>query len=249
MNQPEAGFWLERPNLAALEIAALLGYRVAILDMEHGAIAPEACDSLVAQARALGLTAIVRVATADRILVQQALDYHANGVMLPMIGDVRHAAEASAYSKYPPLGSRGVGTGRAMAYGAYQHVDAQYYVQANVKTRCHVMIETAGALEEADAIAALATVDGLFVGPADLSLARGRGAFRFTVEDEEDFRRVARACRTHRKVLGLPVPNPSALALARAEGASYVTLSDDLSALRSGFAQALAMLHPQAERS
>jgi 4-hydroxy-2-oxoheptanedioate aldolase len=89
------------------------------------------------------------------------------------------------------------------------------------------------------AIAALPAVDGLFVGPSDLSLARGRGAFRFTTEDETDFRTVARACRRNRKMLGLPAPNSSALALALSEGADYVTISDDLTALRMGLERAL----------
>ena len=52
---PKLGFWLETPSLPACEIAALLGYRIAILDMEHGVIGPEAADRLVAQCRLLGL--------------------------------------------------------------------------------------------------------------------------------------------------------------------------------------------------
>ena len=247
MMRSDPGFWLERSNLPALEIAALLGYRVAVLDMENGAIAQDACDALVAHGRALGLIVIVRVAAPERILVQQALDYGCDGVMLPMVRDAAHAAEVSAFSKYSPLGTRGVGSGRAFAYGAYHAVNEDLQSKANARTRCHIMIETAGALEEVDAIAVLPTVDGLFVGPSDLSLARGRGAFRFTSGDEEDFRRVARACRNHGKMLGLPAPNPRALALAQAEGASYVTLSDDLTALRIGLAQGLSLLSEREE--
>jgi len=243
--EPDPAFWLERPSLAALEIAAALGYRAVIIDMEPGVIPPEDCDTLVAQGRSLRLLVMVRVAASERILIQQALDYGVDGIMLPMIRNADHAATVSTYSKYAPLGCRGVGSGRAFGYGAYQSVDHDFHRAANERTRCHVMIETAAALEQADAIAALPTVDGLFIGPSDLSLARGRGAFRFTHEDEEDFRRVARACRAHGKTLGLPAPNPKAVRLARTEGASYVTLSDDLSALRIGLAQGLAALHEE----
>ena len=91
---PEPAVWLARPNLPILEIAALLGYRVVIIDMEHGAITQEACDALVAQGQLLGLTVILRVSEARHILVQQALDYGAADVMLPMIRDATHAAEA-----------------------------------------------------------------------------------------------------------------------------------------------------------
>jgi 4-hydroxy-2-oxoheptanedioate aldolase len=238
---PSPGFWLEQPNLAALEIAAILGYRAVIIDMEHGVVTAESCNALVAQARAIEITVLIRVAAAERVLVQQALDYGADAVMLPMIRDAAHAADAAAYSKYPPLGTRGVGTGRAFGYGAYEAVESDFYRTANLRTKCHVMIETSGALRDVEAIAALPAVDGLFVGPSDLSLALGRGAFRFTKEDETDFRTVARACRQKGKTLGLPAPNARALALALSEGADYVTISDDLTALRKGLEQALAL--------
>jgi 2-keto-3-deoxy-L-rhamnonate aldolase RhmA len=240
---PQPGFWIARSNIAALEIAAALGYRIAIIDMEHGAITGRDCDGLVSLARALGLSVIIRVAEARPILVQQALDHGAHGVMLPMIRDAAHAAEVSRSAKYPPLGTRGVGSGRAFGYGIYHSIDAGFHESANAATRCHVMIETAGALEEVEAIAALPSVDGLFVGPSDLSLARGRGPFRLTAEDECDFARVAKACRGHGKALGLPAPTARAVAFARGQGADYVTVSDDLTALRLGLAQGLAALH------
>jgi 2-keto-3-deoxy-L-rhamnonate aldolase RhmA len=242
MAEPLPGFWLQRPNPSALEIGALSGFQLVVIDMEHGAIAPEACDTLVALGLALRLTVLIRVAEPQRILIQQALDYGANGVMVPMVRDGDHAAEVSAYSKYAPLGCRGVGSGRAFGFGAYQEVERSYHANANAETRCHVMIETEKALEDVEAIAALPTVDGLFVGPSDLSLARGRGAFRFTSGDEEDFRRVARACRSHGKLLGLPVGSPLAMALAKTQGAAYVTLTDDLSAQRAGFIKAHSLL-------
>jgi len=191
----------------------------------------------------------VRVAEASRILVQQALDRGADGVMLPMIRDAAHAAEVAGFAKYPPLGTRGVGSGRAFAFGTYHAVDQDFHGTANAGTRCHLMIETVKALNEVDAIAALATVDGLFIGPSDLSLARGRGAFRFTADDEADFRSVADACRRHGKSLGLPAPSIKACNFAKAAGAGYVTLSDDLTALRSGLASGLGLLDMDKEQA
>ena len=92
--QPELAFWLETPSMAACEIAALLGYRIVVLDMEHGVIGSEACDAIVAHCRAVGLAVYVRVAAAERLLIQQALDFGADGVMLPQIADLAHAPEA-----------------------------------------------------------------------------------------------------------------------------------------------------------
>jgi 4-hydroxy-2-oxoheptanedioate aldolase len=239
--QPELAFWLETPSVPACEIAALLGYRIAVLDMEHGVIGSEACNTIVAHGCAIGLTVYVRVAAAERLLIQQALDYGAYGVMLPQIVDAAHAAEVCAYAKYPPLGTRGVGYSRTMKYGAYDNIDDAFFASENARVVCHPMIETPGALDEVAAILALDTVDGVFIGPSDLSMRRGRGAFRFTGEDQADFRAVAAAARDAGKALGLPAPDPSAYALAVAEGARYVTVCDDLTALRSGFAQGLVV--------
>jgi 2-dehydro-3-deoxyglucarate aldolase/4-hydroxy-2-oxoheptanedioate aldolase len=239
MVKPAPAFWLENPNLAACEIAQLVGYTIAIIDMEHGTTGPETCDDIVAHCRALNLTCYVRVAAADRLLIQQALDYGANGVLLPQIVDAEHAAEVCAYAKYPPLGSRGVGYSRTMSYGAYDNIDDRFFDAENRRTVCHPMIETPGALRDVLTILNLATVDGVFIGPSDLSMTRGRGAFRFTAEDQADFRAVAAAARQAGKVLGLPAPGAAAYKLAVDEGAGYVTLSDDLTALRLGFAQGL----------
>lgn len=239
VNGPELSFWLERPNIAACEIAQLLGYRIVVIDMEHGAIGDDACEAIVAHCRAARLTCYVRVASSDRIRIQQSLDYGADGVMLPQISDLAHAREVCAFAKYPPVGSRGIGYSRAMNYGAYDNIDDAFFAGENRRTVCHAMIETVGALRDVAEIAALPTVDGLFIGPSDLSMARGRGAFRFSAADQEDFRAVAAAARGQGKVLGLPAPNAQAYALAVAEGAGYVTVSDDLTALREGFGKGL----------
>lgn len=237
--RPELAFWLETPSLPACEIAALVGYRIAVIDMEHGVIGPEACDAIVAHCRAIGLTIYVRVAAADRLLIQQALDYGADGVMLPQIVDAAHAAQVCAYAKYPPLGSRGVGYSRTMKYGAYDNIDDAFFAAENARTVCHPMIETPGALTDVEAILALDTVDGVFIGPSDLSMTRGRGAFKFSADDQADFRTVAAAARKAGKVLGLPAPGPKAYGLAVAEGAGYVTVCDDLTALRTGLVNGL----------
>jgi 2-keto-3-deoxy-L-rhamnonate aldolase RhmA len=70
-------------------------------------------------------------------------------------------------------------------------------------------------------------------------MTRGRGSFKFSDGDAADFQAVAEACRKHGKALGLPAPGAKAFALAEAEGARYVTVSDDITALRLGFSKGL----------
>jgi 2-dehydro-3-deoxyglucarate aldolase/4-hydroxy-2-oxoheptanedioate aldolase len=239
---PRIAFWLERANLAACEIAADLGYELVVIDMEHGALGSESLDSAVAHCRAIELACYVRVAAPTRVLIQQALDFGADGVVLPQIVGGAHAAEAAAFAKYPPLGSRGVGYGRTMRYGG---VDAAFFETENRRTICHPMIETPGALRDVNAIAALPTVDGLFIGPSDLSMTRGRGPFYFIDADKEDFRVVSAATRREGKALGLPAASRPVYEFAQAENAAYVTVADDLSALQAGLAGALEAIKPR----
>jgi 2-dehydro-3-deoxyglucarate aldolase/4-hydroxy-2-oxoheptanedioate aldolase len=231
---PDLAFWLERPSIVACEIAQLLGYKTVVLDMEHGAIGEQACDAIVALSRAIGLRCIVRVAAPTRILIQQALDYGADAVMLPQLESLEHACEACGYAKFPPVGTRGVGYSRITKYGAYTNVDDTFFEAQNRSTRCYAMIETAGAFRDCEAVAALPVVDGLFVGPSDLSMARGRGSFKFAQGDIEDFIAVASAAKKAGKTFGLPAPGAKAFALAAELGAGFVTVCDDISALRVG---------------
>jgi 2-dehydro-3-deoxyglucarate aldolase/4-hydroxy-2-oxoheptanedioate aldolase len=235
--RPEIAFWLETASQAACEIAALVGYRIVLLDMEHGVLSLEAADRLIPFCRGLGLVVYPRVAAAARVPIQHALDAGADGVILPQIRDARHAREVAAFAKYPPLGSRGIGYSRTMDYAA---TPAGFVDAENRRTRCYAMIETTGGLAEVEAIAALATVDGLFIGPSDLSLARGRGTYRATPADVADARRVADAAAAVRKPWAMPAPDPRVLAFATRHGARFVTVSDDLTALRVGFAHGLA---------
>ena len=226
-------FWLETPSQAACEVAAAARFDIALFDMEHGVISNGELDRLVPLCRGLGLETFVRVGTADRLAIQHALDTGADGVILPQIRDAAHAREATAYAKYPPLGSRGMGFGRIQGYGAMADDFAE---RENRRTLCYAMIETPTALAEAGAIAALDTVDGLFVGPGDLSLSRGRGPNRWREADLADLRAIADAAAGAGKHFATTGgEKPVARALGEEVGAAFMSACDDLSALVAGF--------------
>jgi 2-keto-3-deoxy-L-rhamnonate aldolase RhmA len=237
-NGPLLGFWLETDNLAACEIGAIVGYDIVVLDMEHGAISTDAANRLVSHAKRLGLTVYSRVATAARVPIQQALDFGADGVIVPQITGVAHARDVAALAKYPPLGSRGIGFSRTMHYGG---VDDAFLDAENRRTLCFLMIETPDALRDAEQIASLETVDGLFIGPSDLAATRGRGLPKESKEDEADARSAAEAAVRMKKRWGIPAGTPKAFAFARKLGADFVTINDDLSAMRAGLEQALSL--------
>jgi 2-dehydro-3-deoxyglucarate aldolase/4-hydroxy-2-oxoheptanedioate aldolase len=165
--------------------------------------------------------------------IQKALDSGADGVIVPQIRDAEHAAEVTGFAKYPPKGTRGLGFSRIDGYG--RSGGAALPARENRRTLCYPMIETPGALAEAAAIARLPTVDGLFLGPSDLSLTRGRGMLQLTDADFADARAVAAAARGAGKRFALSGASDASWAFAVTTGADFIGGADDLSALVHGF--------------
>jgi 2-dehydro-3-deoxyglucarate aldolase/4-hydroxy-2-oxoheptanedioate aldolase len=230
------GFWLETDNHKACEIARLAGYDVVVFDMEHGSLDENCLDRLIPFCNGLGLMTYVRVSDAAQPRIQIALDMGAGGVIVPQIRDLAHARQSAAFAKYPPRGARGLGYSRTQNYGAPSD---SFIAKENDTKKCLMMIESVGALRDAKAIAALDCVDGLFVGPADLSLARGRGVFSASKEDMADLASVAKAAKSSGKIWGAAASHPAYRKRAIRLGADFVTAADDLSAMVAGFKQLL----------
>ena len=220
-------------------MAAAIGYSAVLIDLEHGTINAESADRLIALSRALGLTVLVRVSSPDRVPIQQALDAGADMLILPQVRDLDHARTGTAFGKYPPLGLRGMGTPRSLNYGA---TPSDFVLGENRRTRCLVMIETPGALRDVEKIAALDTVDGLFMGPYDLSLTRGRGQYQVSSEDRADARKIGSAATKTGKFLGMPVGDEADVAFARSLGAGLISIAEDLTALSGALSQSFESL-------
>jgi 4-hydroxy-2-oxoheptanedioate aldolase len=233
--KPLIGCWIASPSHWACEMAAAIGYDAVLIDLEHGTINLESADRLIAIGRALGLSVYVRVASPDRVPIQQSLDAGAHGIILPQVRDLEHARAGSSYAKYPKLGLRGMGTPRSLDYGA---TPDDFVGTENKQTKCLVMVETPGALRDVAEIAALKTVDGLFMGPYDLSLTRGRGQYVANAEDRRDAARIAAAAAKAGKFLGMPVGDANGMRIAKSYGAGLISIVEDLSALNVGLRQA-----------
>jgi 2-dehydro-3-deoxyglucarate aldolase/4-hydroxy-2-oxoheptanedioate aldolase len=238
-SRPPVGCWITTPSHWACEVAAAVGYDAVFIDLEHGTIGLEAADRMISLASAMGLAVHVRVGGAERVPIQQALDAGAHALVLPQIESLAHATRSAAFTKYPSLGTRGMGTPRSQAYG---DTPPGFVEGENRNTRCYVMIETPGALAAAAEIAALPTVDGLFAGPYDLSLASGRGQYAAAAADRADLAATARAATGAGKIFGMPVGSADDLAFAQRLGAGIITIADDIFALKAGLADAMARL-------
>lgn len=225
--------WLSDPSFAAAEIARGTGYGAVVLDIEHGSFDLADLERFIPFAKALGMEVLAKVLGPERGPVQQALDFGADAVVIPHVENLAHAREVTAFAKFPPLGDRSFAGGRTTGYGA---VTDAWVAEQDSKTRCLPMIEDSGALDELAAILALDTVDGVFVGPSDLSLRRERGAYARGDADFADLGRVAEVCAAAGKPWVLPAWSAEEKEFAVRRGADQLALIMQHGALAAGFA-------------
>ncbi|MFD4509446.1 HpcH/HpaI aldolase/citrate lyase family protein [Streptomyces sp. NPDC058457] len=219
----------------AAEVCAAAGADWVLLDLEHGAGGEEQVRTTVPAAAAYGVPTVVRVESAARIRIGRVLDQGVAGVMLPRLDTAAEVEEALRHLRYPPAGDRGVATyNRACRFG----LDSAALDRAG-EILGVVQIESARALEEVEAIAALDGADVLFVGPRDLSHDLGvPGEFSALVY-REALERVRKAAADHGKACGLLVPDGAAAAAKRAEGWTFIGIGSDSTLLAAALAGAL----------
>ena len=229
-------FWVLGPSLVTIEQAKLLGYDTIVMDMEHGVFTHEGADRVIAFGKSLGLEVWARVSAAERIPIQHMLDSGADGVILPHIDGLAHARVATAFAKYPPLGSRSVGGGRSWKWGGPWD---GWVNDENRRVKCFPMIETTEALAEVEGILKLKTVDGLFIGPFDLGMARGRGGYTSSKADFDDIIAIAKAANKAGKPWGMNIYGKPQSEFTAKHGVGLACIGDDVTALQMGAGQML----------
>lgn len=229
---PQLGAWLSDSTTAVAEIVAKLGYDFVILDIEHGPFDLETLERFLPVLKGLGLKVLAKVLVPERGPIQQALDFGADGVIIPHIENVEHARLITGYAKFPPLGDRSAAGGRTVGYGGFSE---EWYRNADATTLVFPMIEDAGAFDDAEAILALDTVDGVFIGPTDLSLRRGRGHYTRSEEDFADIAHIAKLAEAADKPWVLPAWSEAEKRLAVEHGAAFIALQMVHEAIVQGF--------------
>lgn len=225
-------FWLSSPSFPHIEIARDAGFRSVVLDIEHGTFNLDDLDRVIPFCRALGIKVYAKVLGPQAEAIQQSLDFGADAIVIPHIGTVEHAARVCLAAKYPPLGARSYAGGRTIGYGPSFD---QYGADENARTRCLPMIESAEALEDVEKILALPTVDGVFAGPSDLSLARGSIRYGFGEGDRADLIRIAAAAKAAGKPWLLPAWTPPERQLGREHGAGTLVVGAQFYLVHAAF--------------
>jgi 4-hydroxy-2-oxoheptanedioate aldolase len=165
--------WVGTPGAELAGQIARLGFDAVAMDLQHSTIDMGEAAKMVAAINAVGKPAILRVRWNDPGIVNSALDMGAACVIAPMTNTVAQVQALVKAAKYPPMGQRSWG-GYTMLQSAGVTA-GEYLKQANRETLVMAMIETQDALDNLDAIAAVPGLDGLFVGPSDLSIALSNG--------------------------------------------------------------------------
>ncbi|WP_102958173.1 HpcH/HpaI aldolase family protein [Mangrovicella endophytica] len=154
----------------SVEIVALAGFDAIILDLEHGPYGVETLGPLILAAHARGIHAIARVLKNDAAMIGAVLDAGADGVLVPQVSTPTEAQAVVAAARFAPEGARGANSWvRAAGFNG----TPEWFARANAEVAVIVMIEGRTGADNAEAIMATPSLDGVFLGPVDLSHALG----------------------------------------------------------------------------
>jgi 4-hydroxy-2-oxoheptanedioate aldolase len=220
--EPLIGTWLSIPSAYVVELIASAGFDWLCVDMQHGLIGDEVLASMLMAADITGTPTLVRPRWNEPAAIMRALDAGAAGVLVPLVNDASQAEAASRASRYPPDGIRSWGPMRPVVSGRTEPRD---------DVVCIVMAETPEAVRQVTEIAGVPGVDGIFVGPSDLSLAI---AGRLGGAISEQTAAVSQACARRGLLAGIACGGPADAPAAAARGFRLLTVSWDVDLLGSG---------------
>ena len=217
----------------AVESLRYTGLDYVIVDTEHSPAGIESAAAQIAAAQGAGLTALARANEISRTAVLRLLDVGAQGVVVPCVETVEEVRELVRYAKFAPLGNRGFCPTRDGGWGHAAHaVSISGYMEtSNRETLLLPQCETVGCLEHIEEITAMDGVDGIFVGPFDLSIALGRPMAFDCDEMRAALDRILNACHKNNKMAFIFCGDAQAAKARAAQGFDSVTAGLDIMAL------------------
>jgi 4-hydroxy-2-oxoheptanedioate aldolase len=235
--KPVINGWLSIACPFTAEIMAAQGYDSITIDLQHGLIGYEVATTMLQAMRASAVTPLVRVPWLDPAAIMKSLDAGAYGVICPMINTREEAERLVSYVRYPPDGVRSFGPTRANFSAG-----ADYGQHADAEVLCFAMIETADAVANLDGIVSTPGLDGVYIGPADLTL--GLSGRRYPTGFDREEPEIVEVIQTilhkaHKAGIRACLHNgtPTYAAKAIGWGFDLVTISNDVRLL-AGAAQA-----------
>jgi 4-hydroxy-2-oxoheptanedioate aldolase len=235
--RPVLNAWFTMASPDAAELMARAGFDVVTFDVQHGALPAEEAGSAFAVIEAAGAVPFARPRWNHPDQLMRLLDVGARGLICPMVGSGAEAAAVVAAARYPPEGVRSYGPVRGAHGEGRDHV-----TRSNESVLVFAMIETADGLRNVEEIAATPGLDGVYVGPADLSLGLGLRSFADLSDPEllQALDAVVGAARRAGVVAGIHAPRPQDAARMIDRGFRFVCPAVDADVLQAGAARAIA---------
>lgn len=241
--------WCNMGDAQITEVIARAPFGAVTIDMQHGGIGFEQARAMTTSVTMAGKPAIVRIPVGEFSMASRALDFGAQAIIAPMINCRQDAEQFVAAVKYPPIGERSYAPMRACdLFGIEAPND---YVRAgNDACLAFAMIETMHALDNLDEILAVPGLDGLFMGPADMSLTLLKGE-KVDMDNEaanEIYKKVARVTLDAGKMPAIYAPTSDYANRFSEYGYRLIAIGSDAGYLRMGMAQVLESLHSLKEK-
>ncbi len=216
--------WCGIPSGFAAEVMAHMGWDSLVVDMQHGVVGYEAMVSMLQGISTTAVTPMVRVPWNNPADIMKALDAGAYGIICPMVNTRAECEAFVGACRYAPQGYRSSGPIRATLYGG-----PDYHARANDTVLAMAMIETKEALENLDAVLSTPGLDGIYVGPSDLSISLG---YAPGLDKGDEFmlsalKKIVDGCKRHKVHAGLHTGSSAYAKRAVAMGFQFVTLLGD----------------------
>jgi 4-hydroxy-2-oxoheptanedioate aldolase len=216
--------WCAIPNSYSAEVYSHCGWDSVTIDLQHG---PVDFQSAVPMLQAISTTDAVpmcRVPWNDAAIIMKLLDAGAYGLICPMINTKAEAEQFVSYGRYPPIGTRSMGPNRAVQYAG-----ADYWQGANDEVLLFAMIETQAGLDNLEEILSVKGLDGVYVGPSDLSMAMGKPP---TLDPSDQgvidaIARIASVTRSKGMIAGVHTDGPATAKKRFDQGYQLTTLMND----------------------
>jgi 4-hydroxy-2-oxoheptanedioate aldolase len=220
------GSWMNLGSPSCAEIMSHLGFDWIVVDEEHSPVNTETIQQVFVALSTSDTVPMIRVAANDPAGIARVLDSGAYGVIVPMVNTADEARRAVQACRYPPLGSRSMGFGRADQYAG-----KDYKAHANEEIAVIVQIEHIDAVNNIDEILSVPGVDAFFIGPADLAASMGIPVVLGENPDprhKEAVARIVEAGRRHGIPSGIHVASADEVNRRIAEGFRFIALGTDV---------------------
>ncbi len=214
------------------ELLGSCGFDWLFLDPETLPLTREQVQHMIRASLCAGVDPVVRLNSDRPEEIRQTLDMGAAGIIVPLVKTAEQARSIVAAAKYAPAGERGLAGGRAQGYGYGVSLQA-YVAEANKKTAIIVMVEEAEGLANVESIAAVDGLDGIFVGPGDLSMSLGCLGEHLHADMRAAYQRIGAAARANGIGVGIFPSSEEMYELCFAEGYRFFLAGLDTALLRT----------------